>query len=106
MFDRATLFGMGEAGAEAIVPLERNTEWIGKVADEMNRQQDANPSDRDQAIVDALYDMGAQIVAVFREAGQRPIDNRVYVNGREFYRATYDDRKAVDNEHGISMIVT
>ena len=31
--DGATLIGAGEAGAEAIVPLERNTEWITMVAD-------------------------------------------------------------------------
>lgn len=30
--DGATLFGAGEAGKEAIVPLERNTEWVGMVA--------------------------------------------------------------------------
>lgn len=31
--DGATLIGAGEAGKEAIVPLERNTEWIQMVAD-------------------------------------------------------------------------
>ena len=31
--DGATLIGAGEAGKEAIVPLERNTEWINMVAD-------------------------------------------------------------------------
>lgn len=31
--DGATLIGAGEAGKEAIVPLERNTEWINTVAD-------------------------------------------------------------------------
>lgn len=30
--DGATLIGAGEAGKEAIVPLERNTQWIGMVA--------------------------------------------------------------------------
>lgn len=29
----ASLIGVGENGAEAVVPLERNTKWIGKVAD-------------------------------------------------------------------------
>ena len=28
----------------------------------------------------------------------------VNVNGREFYRATWDDRMAVDREHGVSLI--
>lgn len=31
--DSPTLFGAGEAGKEAVIPLERNTEWINKVAD-------------------------------------------------------------------------
>lgn len=31
--DGATLFGAGEAGREAVVPLERHTEWISMVAD-------------------------------------------------------------------------
>lgn len=33
--DGATLIGAGEAGKEAIVPLERHTEWIGMVAREL-----------------------------------------------------------------------
>ena len=32
IIDGATLIGAGEAGKEAVVPLERNTEWIGMVA--------------------------------------------------------------------------
>lgn len=42
VFERPTLFnyggslhGMGENGAEAIVPLENNTEWINKVAEKL-----------------------------------------------------------------------
>ena len=34
--DRPTLFGAGEAGKEAIIPLERNTEWISRVASELH----------------------------------------------------------------------
>lgn len=33
LVDGATLFGAGEAGKEAVVPLERHTEWIKMVAD-------------------------------------------------------------------------
>lgn len=33
--DGATLIGAGEAGKEAIIPLERNTEWISKVAKQL-----------------------------------------------------------------------
>lgn len=36
VFDRPTILsGLGEDGAEAIVPLERNTKWIQRVADEL-----------------------------------------------------------------------
>ena len=33
--DGATLIGAGEAGKEAIVPLERNTQWVTMVANEL-----------------------------------------------------------------------
>lgn len=45
IFDSPTLFGygngqlggLGEAGAEAIVPLENNTEWLDKIADRLSK---------------------------------------------------------------------
>lgn len=43
VFDKPTLFtsggrlgGLGEAGAEAIVPLENNTQWLNKIADRLS----------------------------------------------------------------------
>jgi len=43
VFDTPTLFGyagglggLGEAGAEAVVPLERNTEWLDKIAERLS----------------------------------------------------------------------
>ena len=33
------LGGLGENGAEAIVPLENNTEWLTKIADMLNDRQ-------------------------------------------------------------------
>lgn len=33
IFDSASIIGVGESGKEAVVPLERNTEWINLVAD-------------------------------------------------------------------------
>jgi len=42
VFDRgATLAGIGENGAEAVVPLENNTQWINKVARELVKQINA-----------------------------------------------------------------
>lgn len=41
VFDKgATIVGLGEKGAEAIVPLERNTKWISRVVKEMVDQLD------------------------------------------------------------------
>ena len=42
VFDKgATLAGIGENGAEAVVPLENNTQWINKVARELVKQINA-----------------------------------------------------------------
>lgn len=38
-----TLQGLGEAGAEAIVPLENNTEWLDKIADKLASRQASTP---------------------------------------------------------------
>lgn len=41
VFDEATLGIFGEAGTEAVVPLERNTEWLGKMSTMLiNEMQD------------------------------------------------------------------
>ena len=50
VFDKPTLFnygggigGLGEAGAEAIVPLENNTQWLDKIADKLASKQGSIP---------------------------------------------------------------
>ena len=50
VFDRPTLFnyggnvgGLGEAGAEAIVPLEKNTEWLDKIAERLSEKSGNQP---------------------------------------------------------------
>ena len=51
VFEKPTAFGMnggnmmvgGENGAEAIVPLENNTEWLDKIADRLAAKQGATP---------------------------------------------------------------
>lgn len=50
VFDNPTLFGygngmlggLGEHGAEAVVPLENNTEWLDKIATMLNEKQGGN----------------------------------------------------------------
>lgn len=50
VFDKPTIMpygnslqGLGEAGAEAIVPLEKNTEWLDVIADKLARKQASTP---------------------------------------------------------------
>lgn len=51
VFDNPTLFnygngqigGLGEDGAEAIVPLEKNTEWLDRIAEMLNEKQGSQP---------------------------------------------------------------
>ena len=50
VFDNPTLFnygnslhGLGEDGAEAIVPLEKNTQWLDKIAEKLSEKQGNTP---------------------------------------------------------------
>ena len=60
--DGASLFGnnvIGEDGKEAIIPLERNTEWISRVADQINAETDDASNDD---VVNAIFAIGNMIV--------------------------------------------
>jgi hypothetical protein len=50
VFDKPTLFsygnslqGLGENGAEAVVPLEKNTQWLDRLATMLNEKQGNRP---------------------------------------------------------------
>ena len=50
VFDKATLFpyggsigGLGEDGAEAVVPLEKNTQWLDRIAEKLASKQGSTP---------------------------------------------------------------
>lgn len=84
----ATLIGAGEVGKEAIIPLERNTEWIGKVASEMNRQSEQSSNDGDMAadleeangvVVNAIMAATNQIIRAMQtnERGEPDMDSFV-----------------------------
>ena len=76
VFDTPTLFGygggiggLGEAGAEAVVPLERNTEWLDKIADRLNRN-DTSSSER------LLREQNYLLQKILDKSG-------VYIDGKE-----------------------
>ena len=50
IFDKPTLFGyggslqgLGEDGAEAVVPLEKNTQWLDRLAERLSAKQNGIP---------------------------------------------------------------
>lgn len=79
--DGATLIGAGEVGKEAIIPLERNTEWISKVAAEMNSQMakrdtlsayenggiEAALENANDGVINAIFAVGSQVVQAMAE---------------------------------------
>lgn len=80
--NRATMLGgfeAGEAGAEAIIPLENHTEWLDKVADRL-LQKTGNSGDN-------------RIV----------IENKIYLDGKKIYQGTYEDIRAYSRSHGGAL---
>lgn len=53
--DRPTIAQIGENGAEAVVPLERNTGWIDRVAEKLSGS--SNTSTSDESILDKLDEL-------------------------------------------------
>ena len=62
VIDRPSLIGVGENGAEAVVPLERNTGWINRVADEVAEQINVNNSNG--SLIDKLEELIRRIEAL------------------------------------------
>lgn len=89
--DAGSLFFAGEKGPELVGTMG------GKTAVANNEQiVQAVSSGVFQAVSSALMNMKTQ-------GGGTTVWN---INGREFFRATYEDMQAVQKEHGISMIKT
>lgn len=109
VFDRASLIGVGENGREAVVPLERNTGWISKVATELAAQMAGGAGMLgSEALIEGIHDavyeaMMAVMGMQTRGESHKTVFN---VNGREFFRAVWDDYKAVARERGVSLINT
>lgn len=105
--DGATLFGntvVGEAGKEAIIPLERNTEWTGQVAKLLARHlydlpQPTAPSmystdnaisDSDMAELVALLRAIRSDVAAVRQSSGGSVTVNTNLDGRTIARSTID----------------
>lgn len=105
--DGATLFGntvVGEAGKEAIIPLERNTEWTGQVAKLLARRlydlpqpiapsmysTDNAISDSDMAELVALLRAIRSDVAAVRQSSGGSVTVNTNLDGRTIARSTID----------------
>lgn len=105
--DGATLFGntvVGEAGKEAIIPLERNTEWTGQVAKLLARHlydlpqpiapaaysNDNAISGSDMAELVALLRAIRSDVAAVRQSGGGSVTVNTNLDGRTIARSTID----------------
>lgn len=109
VFDRASLIGVGENGKEAVVPLEKNTGWISKVASELAAQMAGGSGLLGgealiNAIQDAVYE--AMMAAMGMQGRNSSHQTVLDINGREFFRAIWDDYKAVARERGVSLVNT
>lgn len=72
--DKATHAIFGEDGAEAVVPLERNTQWIQRVAEQLNGSMNQNAVDMILSKLDALLNAINQLAGL-----QIVLDNGVLV---------------------------
>lgn len=105
--DGATLFGntvVGEAGKEAIIPLERNTEWTGQVAKLLAQHlydlpqpiapsaysNDNAISGSDMAELVALLRAIRSDVAAVRQSGGGSVTVNTNLDGRTIARSTID----------------
>ena len=116
--DAATLFGAGnhligagEAGKEAIVPLERNMGWVTRVADQIRADfaggagvLPVSVSGVDEGILAELAGLLAQAAASAEDGRSGTHVAEINVNGRTFARAIYEDLRAVAGEKGFSLI--
>lgn len=104
---RRTFFGLnevGEAGKEAIIPLERNTEWTGQVAKLLARHlydlpqpiapsaysSDNAISSSDMAELVALLRAIRSDVAAVRQSGGGSVTVNTNLDGRTIARSTID----------------
>ena len=105
--NKTTLFGnnvVGEAGKEAIIPLERNTEWTGQVAKLLARHlydlpqpiapsaysTDNAISGSDMAELVALLRAIRSDVAAVRQSGGGSVTVNTNLDGRTIARSTID----------------
>ena len=101
--DTPTFIGnaiVGEAGKEAIVPLERNTEWIGMVASGlMTAISNATGGSSSESMENTLYN-------AFVRALNDTDDNRpIYIDGEPIYRGVVNRNRKETFRTGVNPML-
>lgn len=121
--NKTTLFGnnvVGEAGKEAIIPLERNTEWTGQVAKLLARHlydlpqpiapsaysSDNAISGSDMAELVALLRAIRSDVAAVRQSGGGSVTVNTNLDGRTIARSTIDYINGQAKATGVNPLAT
>ena len=79
IIDQATTLIAGEAGAEAIVPLENNTEWINKLADKINTTTGGGGQPIQLVVQIGEEKIVSQLIDLINEKTQMSGRNTIYV---------------------------
>ena len=98
IIDGATPLIAGENGKEAIIPLEKNTEWIDKVAERLQKDEYYEDSD---GVEDAIFAVGNMIVRAIES-----IDGSFNVDGMELARKLLSPLRAAERESGNDLLIT
>lgn len=119
--DGATLIGAGEAGREAIIPLERNTGWIDEIAEKLKEKLgslDVNivlpdtvagglvPPSMGGGMTNELMDKLAAFLDNFGADGSGVIDIYpvVELDGMRVSKQLYGYQQRVNQMHGASLV--
>ena len=91
IFDSPQIIGVGEHGREAVVPLERNTQWIDTLALQIQQKQNLNEQDDPRealtvAIAPAVTVLAAKLERVIQAVEQ--VDTTVELDGEKISRST------------------
>ena len=101
---RATLFGgvlAGEAGAEAIIPLERNTEWVGMVASGLVQElAKASGNNENGSMADAMY------IAFSRALAENSDDRDIVLDGDVVYRKMVQRNRRETYRSGVNPLAS
>lgn len=129
VFDKATMIGVGENGKEAVVPLEKNTEWITLVTDGLLERMQRKSfldglaqafasvpmpamagnvvppntiNNSGNSVAETIQAAVDKLTAAVDSMGGLSVDNnlRLYIDGRELAAIVRDENRRYDRSTG------